>query len=304
MIKLLIGKSPYTKWNFTVTPPKGVGYELFKNFLIAKEKFQPDYFLYETSSYAREIVQQEISAQLAAPLISFDSSLVSAQLKPNLFATNIPNIQPPIEVSPLLMKDIINPKVKRKRYVFESPDDKPPTPSGLIRLGHIYIPRNGRKYKVYSLRGKGCTLNTDNKRIEMRTGLYYTNGVARPLTLWETRKLQTIPNWVKFPLVDARAIEQICRGSTIEVLKQIFKNIPNAENEEFIVLSMYDGMGCGCIALKDLGFNIKKYISVENDKRAIRVLDENFPDRIGFKNAADVRDNGSELSCAISALKN
>lgn len=46
MIKLLIGGSPCTYWsiaqkNNRETEPSGLGWELFENYLIAKEKFQP-----------------------------------------------------------------------------------------------------------------------------------------------------------------------------------------------------------------------------------------------------------------------
>lgn len=49
MIKLLIGGSPCTHWSIAQskkreTKADGLGWELFKNFVIAKEKFKPDFF--------------------------------------------------------------------------------------------------------------------------------------------------------------------------------------------------------------------------------------------------------------------
>lgn len=49
MIKFLIGGSPCTHWSIAQskdreTRPEGIGWELFKNYLIAKEKFRPDFF--------------------------------------------------------------------------------------------------------------------------------------------------------------------------------------------------------------------------------------------------------------------
>lgn len=54
MIKLLIGGSPCTHWSIAKVKgreiaPKGEGWELFKNFWIAREKYKPDYFLYENN---------------------------------------------------------------------------------------------------------------------------------------------------------------------------------------------------------------------------------------------------------------
>lgn len=53
-MKLLIGGSPCTHWSIAQTrnretEPEGLGWELFKNYLIALEKFKPDYFLYENN---------------------------------------------------------------------------------------------------------------------------------------------------------------------------------------------------------------------------------------------------------------
>lgn len=48
MVKILLGGSPCVFWSVAKhgreTTPCGNGWELFKNFLIAKEKFQPDFF--------------------------------------------------------------------------------------------------------------------------------------------------------------------------------------------------------------------------------------------------------------------
>lgn len=68
MIKLLIGGSPCTYWsiaqkNNRETVPSGMGWELFKNYLIAKEKFAPDFFLYENNVSAHENIKREIRKQ-------------------------------------------------------------------------------------------------------------------------------------------------------------------------------------------------------------------------------------------------
>ena len=57
MKKLLIGGSPCTHWsiaqhNERETEASGMGWELFKCYLAAKEKFKPDYFLYENNRSA------------------------------------------------------------------------------------------------------------------------------------------------------------------------------------------------------------------------------------------------------------
>ena len=47
-----------------------------------------------------------------------------------------------------------------------------------------------------------------------------------------------------------------------------------------IVLSMFDGISCGQLALNKLGVNIEKYYSYEIDKNAIRITNKNYPNTI------------------------
>ncbi|NLB86027.1 MAG: DNA cytosine methyltransferase [Bacteroidales bacterium] len=46
------------------------------------------------------------------------------------------------------------------------------------------------------------------------------------------------------------------------------------------VLSLFDGMSCGQIALKEQGISVKNYYASEIDKYAIKVTQHNFPDTI------------------------
>jgi DNA (cytosine-5)-methyltransferase 3A len=68
-------------------------------------------------------------------------------------------------------------------------------------------------------------------------------------------------------------------GWTVEVIKHILRGIPEivGGGAEADVLSMYDGMSCGQIALRELGVKIKRYVSYEIDKYAIAVTQANFP---------------------------
>ena len=68
-IKLLIGGSPCTKWsiaqkNGREVLPEGIGWELFENYRIAKEKFQPDFFLYENNKSAAQPIKDAIYTAL------------------------------------------------------------------------------------------------------------------------------------------------------------------------------------------------------------------------------------------------
>jgi site-specific DNA-cytosine methylase len=46
------------------------------------------------------------------------------------------------------------------------------------------------------------------------------------------------------------------------------------------VLSLFDGISCGRIALERAGFTIEKYYASEIDKYAIQVSQKNYPDNI------------------------
>ena len=46
------------------------------------------------------------------------------------------------------------------------------------------------------------------------------------------------------------------------------------------VLSLFDGMSCGQIALKNLGVKVDNYYASEIDKYAIKIAKKNFPDMI------------------------
>lgn len=110
MIKLLIGGSPCTFWsiaqkNNRETEAEGLGWELFKNYLIAKEKFKPDFFLYENNKSAAQVIKDQISRELGVELMYINSALVSAQNRQRFYAFNWEVDQP--EDRGILLKDIL-----------------------------------------------------------------------------------------------------------------------------------------------------------------------------------------------------
>ncbi len=55
------------------------------------------------------------------------------------------------------------------------------------------------------------------------------------------------------------------------------------------VLSLFDGMSCGQIALEKSGFQVGKYFASEIDKYAIKVAKANYPDMIHLGDVRDVK---------------
>lgn len=125
MIKLLIGGSPCTYWsiaqkNNRETEAKGLGWELFKNYLIAKEKFNPDFFLYENNKSASQAIKDQIKQELGVwdgtlftvdngvRYIEINSALVSAQNRQRFYVHNCGDVQQP-EDREIKLGDIIEP---------------------------------------------------------------------------------------------------------------------------------------------------------------------------------------------------
>ncbi len=123
MIKLLIGGSPCTYWsiaqkNNRETTADGIGWELFKNYLIAKEKFKPDFFLYENNKSAASAIKEQIKKELkvwdgtllmedtGARYIEINSALVSAQNRQRFYVHNCGDVGQP-EDRGILLKDIL-----------------------------------------------------------------------------------------------------------------------------------------------------------------------------------------------------
>lgn len=55
------------------------------------------------------------------------------------------------------------------------------------------------------------------------------------------------------------------------------------------VLSLFDGMSCGQIALDQLGIPVDKYFAAEIDKHAIKVAKANYPDMVHLGDVREVR---------------
>lgn len=462
MMKLLIGGSPCTHWSIAQTKnretePSGIGWELFENYLIAKEKFKPDYFLYENNKSMSKSIRDESTKRLGVEPICINSALVSAQNRQRLYWTNIPSVQQP-EDRGILLRDILETgyAVREKAYALLTPkggttaedafkrrqrnvvaelvslksltekemeymvrettggrnhfdlhyyhDATRDKSSCLTANTHKGVPYNvlaepirigtiendaknqgfdSQQYRVYSPDGKSVTLcgsgggvgaktglyavplkeekvgvlpngageltQCQSKRIysidakgrvlnagpgglgvqtglyavpcscrndnlvietangktypvyEVRNGLITIKGkqypiklkdgcyIIRKLTVTECKRLQTVPDSYEFPVSDTQAYKMLGNGWTVDVIAHILSYCPGITTEPLCVLSMYDGMACGHIALDKLGAKIVGYHATEIDKYAIKTACHNFPDIIQRGDAFQVR---------------
>ena len=371
-LKILLGGSPCTHWsiaqkNNRETEPGGLGWELFKNFLIARDKFKPDYFLYENNKSMAKPIRNQIDIEFNHTyaentnweLISsveedkghtkrwlwinkttgktehitrilINSALVSAQNRQRYYWTNMPNVQQPADRG-ILLKDILESGTdlsqNEKGYALTTrcqgaiPEDtiqkhrhsmvaEPVMFQEPIKVG--YVGNGGQGNRIYSVDGKAVSQTATSGGMGSNTGLYacpleipyngktypvyeVKNGlieikgktypiklqdgfyIIRKLTVNECRRLQTIPDWYKMPCSASQNYKMLGNGWTIEVIKHILSHIPNIANCTVEVLSMYDGMSCGQIALTELGCKIERYVSYEIDKYCIQTTQMNFP---------------------------
>lgn len=504
-MKLQIGGSPCTHWSIAQTKnretePEGLGWELFKNYLIALEKFKPDFFLYENNKSMAPAIRAQITQELGVEPILINSALVSAQNRQRLYWTNIPGVEQPEDLG-ILLRDILESglPLKEKGYTlkanyanagavngvcgqhFPAPMAAEPVRIGTIESDAKNADFDSQQYRVYSPDGKSVTLCGQGGGVGAKTGLYATpicinqlasgksrtvdahmgkleknlvprindpnpakqqydciiqpirvgdmpnaagevsgrqsgriysvdgkgvplqarpNGggadgaatglyavptpieynqlqscdvvvtdqnirctykdgsgtaqgytvyfddvkgpsviaghahkmkiiepatgkewpvyevrdgqitikgkqypikladgfyIIRKLTVTECKRLQTVPEEYIFPVSDTQAYKMLGNGWTVDVIAHILHYAPGITTEPLEVLSMYDGMSCGHLALDKLGAHIAHYYATEIDKYAVQTTQHNFPDTIQLGDAFQVRDDGWSL---------
>lgn len=146
--------------------------------------------------------------------------------------------------------------------------------------------------RVYSYLGKAPTLNSNSGGLGGKTGLFEIRGEIRKLKRFECEKLQTVPSGYTNVVSESQAIALLGNGWTIEVIAHIFNNLKtqlkNNMNKGIKVLSLFDGMSCGQIALERSGIKVDEYYASEVDKHAIKVTMHNYPNTIQLGSVTEV----------------
>ena len=403
-MKLLIGGSPCTHWSIAQTKNReteasGIGWELFLNYRIARDKYKPDYFLYENNKSMSPAIRTQITAELGVEPVLINSALLSAQNRQRLYwvgrrnqdgtYSQVPVEQP--EDRGILLRDILETGIcwrekgyaltasshsataedmfarrqrngvaepidaccvaQRGRYIgdgekvaqhFEARTDgktntlttveKDNLVAEPIRIGTIENDAknqafDSQQYRVYSPDGKSVTLCGNGGGLGAKTGLYAApiggpdgrvcpiyevrdgfitikgkrypvklrDGfyIIRKLTVTECKRLQTVPEEYVFPVSNSQAYKMLGNGWTVDVIAHIMSHFEGLTTEPVEVLSMYDGMSCGHIALDKLGVQpwLLRYYATEIDKYAIQTTQHNFPETIQLGDAFQVRND-------------
>ena len=309
-MKILIGGSPCTFWSIAQkynreNTAEGSGWELFKNYLIAKGKFKPDFFLYENNKSVAQAIKNQIKKELnvwdgimedtGVRYIEINSALVSAQNRQRFYVHNCGEVRQP-EDRGILLKDILESgeslSSNKKSHCLTATYNRACAWNTLERYQrdmvaepiHILPPDK----TIYEVKDGEITIKGKKYPIKLPDGFYN----IRKLTVTECSRLQTMPDDYCRAVSDTQAYKGLGNGWTAEViihiLSNVLKNIP--KDEEIIVLSMYDGIGTGRYCLDKMGFTNIKYFAYEIDKYAKQIAMSNYPDIIQMGDAFQLRD--------------
>lgn len=170
---------------------------------------------------------------------------------------------------------------------FEMRDDQ--KSNAVAATGHqsrlVIEAADGKQMPVYEVRGGRITIKGKTYPIKLADGFY----IIRKLTVTECKRLQTVPDTYAFPVSDTQAYKMLGNGWTVDVIAHIMSHFTGLTEEPVEVLSMYDGMSCGHIALDKLGAEITTYYATEIDKYAVQTTQHNYPDTMQLGDAFQVR---------------
>ena len=322
MKKILIGGSPCTFWSKIKlvgreVKAEGQGWELFENYAIAKEKFQPDFFFYENNMSASNEIKQAISTVLGYDIFPCNSNLVSAQNRNRFYVFNWQGQLP--EDRHIYLNDILE-----QNYELKNEGHSTTVKKALHKLVKKYgfVPQKFNAYNASIITNKSPTLSTGSMVTSscatlifvpapegmedcyiVKDGLiYFEDNIypcclqdgryfIRKLAINEQEALQTLPKDYTSVVSYNQRSKAIGNGWTAEVVIHLLglglKDVPR--NEELIVLSMYDGIGTGRYCLDKLGFTNVKYMAYEIDEAPIKIAMKNYPDIIQCGDAFNLR---------------
>lgn len=275
IIDLLLGGSPCQGFslagkqlNFNDNRSK-----LFFDYVKAKEELKPKYFLFENVKMKKEY-KDIISNFLGVEPILINSNLVSAQDRERLYWTNIKGIIQPQDKE-IILADILQPTYEvDEKYWYNVPFDyhgeNTKVCATLQIKGHDMIKRvNNPAYKSATL--TACRGGHLQKKV-------YQSGRCRKLTPLEYERLQTLPDEYTQGLSDSQRYNTTGNGWTVDVIAHILNFIPETHLQT--IVSLFDGISCGKIAIDRIGKKYNKYFASEVDKYAIKVSQNNHPDII------------------------
>lgn len=127
------------------------------------------------------------------------------------------------------------------------------------------------------------------KGVEVEIGGRKFVAAIRRLTPQECAKLQTVPENYEFVSSETQQYRGLGNGWNIETIKHCFSFLPERlKRKPLTVLSLFDGISGGQMALRGLGLNVKRYIASEIDRHAIANTQHNYPETIQIGSVVDI----------------
>ena len=215
-IDLLIGGSPCQSFS---NAGDGSGLDgkskLFWEFVRVLKETKPTYFLLENVKMKKEW-EKIITDTLGVEPIAINSRLLTAQNRPRLYWTNIPNVIQPIDRG-IVLKDILQDEVEEKFYLSDKAIDY------MSRL------RNGKprwEYHTNPLDGKSACLTAN-----MYKGVPYgvIKELKRRLTPIECERLQSVPDNYTEGVSNTQRFKMLGNGWTIDVIAHILNEMRHAD---------------------------------------------------------------------------
>ncbi|WP_265445046.1 DNA cytosine methyltransferase [Acetivibrio straminisolvens] len=289
MIDLLLGGSPCQGFSFAgkqlnFFDPRS---KLFFDYVKALEILKPKYFLLENVKMKKEY-EDVITQHLGVKPIEINSALVSAQNRVRLYWTNIPNVTQPkdkgINLVDILESDVeINPgairgqKLNKATIIGRRLNDQ-----GKREDYNKDIPiTQCLEVRATNTNKSNCltTVDKDNVLTPLPVGRYpdaFKNKLPfRYYTVTEYCRLQTLPDNYCDCIPESQAKKCLGNSWTVDVIAHILSFIPEINLN--IVVSLFDGISCGQVALERAGKVYNQYYASEIDKYAIAVTQKNYP---------------------------
>jgi DNA-cytosine methyltransferase len=165
-----------------------------------------------------------------------------------------------------------------------------------------YFRKDSQANRVYYIHDKAVTLCGDAGGGAAKMGQWFNDGnkfytltaqdrhgvliegYIRKLTPIECERLQTLPdNYTAIgifdgkekPISNTQRYKMLGNGWTVDVVAHILSFIP--ETYLHTVVSLFDGISCGQVALERAGKIYNQYYASEIDKYAIAVTQKNYP---------------------------
>ena len=266
---VLIGGSPCTYWSIArtnaerETTSSGIGFELFKQYVRAKEETGARYFLYENNNSISKEIQKEITKYLGVEPVMVDSSLVSAQARKRLYWTNIPGFKMPEDKGIMLKDIIVSGKVDREKSLCIA------RRTVGNRGSQSYMRRRYFGKSFAQMVFEGCEPEEQKKMWkEDPQKEFDSEGYIRPLEIIEMERLQTLPdNYTKVEgVTESQRGEAIGNGWTVDVIVEFMKALKNAITEEEKIRMKSKRILDEMIQ--------KKLIEAKNEEECLKILDK------------------------------